>query len=218
MTTAQSQRKAENEAYLQNANVQAALEMISKSEGTNGDYSKMVYGVVISSPLFPQLVGRSNVSIPNFSSYPMIHVKVNSSGLTSWAAGKYQIMKDTYAWVAAKLGITDFSPHSQDLMAVELIRFRGAMNYILAGDIEGAIQNSTLGLEWASIPGNSYGQGTHSIATLTNWFRSALSSFSSGASYVADNAVSIATNYPAASISTGAALFGFLILYLLLDD
>ena len=214
MTSAQSQRIAEDEAYLQNAYVQAALEMISKSEGTNGDYSKMVYGVVISAPLFPQLVGQRNVSIPDFSSYPMIHVQVNSSGLTSWAAGKYQIMKDTYAWVAAKLGITDFSPHSQDLMAVELIRFRGAMDYILAGDIEGAIQNS-LGLEWASIPGNSYGQGAHSIATLTNWFRSAVSS---GASYVADNAFSIATANPLSSISTGAVAVGFLILYLLLDD
>jgi muramidase (phage lysozyme) len=187
MTAAQLQRRRENEAYLQNANVRAALEMISRSEGTNGDYSKMVYGAVTSSPKFPQLVGQRNVSIPDLSSFPMIHVRVNNNGLMSWAAGKYQIMKDTYVWVAAKLGITDFSAHSQDLMAVELIRFRGAMNYILAGDIEGALKNSTLNLEWASIAGNNYGQGTHSIATLVGYFQSALSS---GASLVNNNPAS----------------------------
>lgn len=193
-TAAQLQRRNENEAFLQNANVRACLEMISKSEGTNNDYSKMVYGIVTSSPLFPSLVGKKNVSIPNLNQFPNILVKVNNNGLYSSAAGKYQVLKATYAWVAAKLGISDFSAHSQDLIAVELIRFRGAMDYILRGDIEGALKNSNLKMEWASIVGNSYGQGTHSIATLVGYYNSALSS---GASLVKNN--------PAASSAVVAA-------------
>jgi lysozyme len=199
MTAAQTQRRSENEAFLQNANVRAALEMISKSEGTNGDYSKMVYGTVVSSALFPQLVGKRNVSIPNLNQFPQILVKVNSN-LSSSAAGKYQIIRKTYAGAAAAMGLTDFSENTQDLLAIELIRQRGAMNYILAGDIEGALKNSNLKFEWASIPGNSYGQGTHSIAALAGWYRSALSS---GAELVKNN--------PA--ISTGVLLMGALVFF-----
>jgi muramidase (phage lysozyme) len=203
MTAAQTKRRLENFEYLQNPNVKAFLEMISKSEGTNGNYNILVFGKVLSSPLFPGLVGRlgtkkNPVLLPNLYRYPSVLVQVNSK-LKSSAAGKYQLVKDTYVWVAARLGIVDFLPLSQDLIAVELLRHRGALNYILAGDIEGALKNSDLKFEWASIPGNDYKQFTHSIATLKEFYNQ---SFLPGAAAAIKNPVS-------SSLAAAAALFFF---------
>lgn len=171
-TTKQSQRRAENQELLKNPNIWACLQMLSKSEGTNGDYSKMVYGVVTSSPLYPSLVGKRNVKIPNLNRFPQILVKVNSAGLSSSAAGKYQILRKTYNGLSIALGLTDFSENTQNLMAVELIRQRGGIPFLLKGDIKGALDK--IKGEWASIAGAGYGQGENSIATLTKYFNDAL--------------------------------------------
>lgn len=166
-------RKKENEEYLKNENVQRCLGMISRSEGTNGNYDVMVFGTVISSPNFPQLIGKKDVRIPSYERYPNILVAVNSK-LKSSAAGKYQILRATYASSAASMNIRDFSPHSQDLLAVELIRNRGAIPFILKGDIEGALTKTTLNKEWASLSGAGYGQHENKLKDLIAWFHSNL--------------------------------------------
>jgi muramidase (phage lysozyme) len=169
-TSAQLKRRAENQKLLEDKNVRAALEMISRSEGTNGDYSLMVFGTVIKSALYPSLIGKKNVRIPKLDRYPNILVKVNDKGLNSSAAGKYQIIQKTYLGAAASMGLTDFSPNTQDLIAVELIRNRGAIPYITKGDIKGALTKTTLNKEWASLAGAGYGQHENSLEKLLGWF------------------------------------------------
>jgi muramidase (phage lysozyme) len=55
------------------------------------------------------------------------------------ASGRYQIIADTYDGLSAELGTKDFSPHTQDLMAVRLLESTGALKPLLAGDIAAAI-------------------------------------------------------------------------------
>lgn len=80
---------------------------------------------------------------------------------TSSAAGAYQFLSRTWEECARALGLTDFSPRSQDLAAVYLIRRRGALPDAMAGRLEAAIAKCAP--EWASLPGSPYGQPTRSL-------------------------------------------------------
>ncbi|MGI8642415.1 MAG: hypothetical protein ACR2MG_21000, partial [Pyrinomonadaceae bacterium] len=100
--------------------------------------------------------------------------KVNDQGLQSTAAGFLQAILRTWTGAADVMGITDFSPNSQRLVAVELIRQRGAMSFILRGDLPGAFANSSLRNEWASFPGAGYGQHENTLQKLQAVFNAAL--------------------------------------------
>lgn len=76
--------------------------------------------------------------------------------LCSDAAGRYQMISSTFDSVAKRLQLDDFSPKSQDLAAVELIRWRGGLSKIERGDFDGAI--AAIRREWASLPDSGYGQ------------------------------------------------------------
>lgn len=93
--------------------------------------------------------------ITDFSRHPNIVGLTTAEG-PSTAAGKFQITGTTYRDVAPKLGITDFSPESQEKIAVELIRRAGALDAVDRGDWNGAI--SKLGGTWASLPSSPYKQ------------------------------------------------------------
>ena len=60
--------------------------------------------------------------------------------LCSDAAGRYQFLSTTWDRFAQKFGVRDFSPQNQDLMAIELIRERGALGDIEAGRLESAVR------------------------------------------------------------------------------
>lgn len=60
--------------------------------------------------------------------------------LCSDAAGRYQFLSTTWDRFAKKFGVKDFSPHNQDLMAIELIREKGALEDIEAGRVEPAVR------------------------------------------------------------------------------
>ncbi len=82
---------------------------------------------------------------------------VNAGGYSSDAAGRYQFLSTTWDEVAGGMGLSDFSPESQDLAAIEYMRQRGVTNYILNDDIDGALNKAAP--IWASLPtaaGNSY--------------------------------------------------------------
>lgn len=84
--------------------------------------------------------------------------------LQSTAAGRYQILYRYFEDYKASLRLPDFSPISQDRVAIQMLRERGAISHIVEGDIIGAI---TLASSiWASFPGNNYGQNPHSMDTL----------------------------------------------------
>lgn len=129
-------RKIENEEYLKHQNVKAFLDTISETEG--GDYDLMYGGVK----------GKKNDKwrIKDYSTHPGPGI----DGKTS-ASGRYQINRAN--WLEngiKKMGLTDFSPHTQDLIAVEGLRQSKAIEAVVAGDMSVAIGNAAR--TWNSLP------------------------------------------------------------------
>lgn len=119
------------------ANVKKFLDFLGRAEGA--DYNT--------------IVGGSKFS--DFRAHPRV-VGLRTAEGPSTAAGKYQIVGTTYDAVAPKLGIRDFSPDSQDKIAVELIRQKGALEDVRNGNFDAAI--GKLGGTWASLPSSPYSQ------------------------------------------------------------
>ena len=120
-----------------NDNVRRFLDFLGKAEGA--DYDVIVGG------------GRFN----DFSRHPNV-VGLRTAEGPSTAAGKYQITGTTYRDFAPQLGINDFSPESQDRLALAIIEREGALNDVRAGNFDAAIQK--LGNRWASLPSSPYSQ------------------------------------------------------------
>lgn len=135
--------------------IQAFLTMIGKSEGAN--YNTLYGGKTFSS----------------YAKHP--NIKVTAGKYTSTAAGKYQFLFATWTAIATQLGLKDFTPASQDLAAIQLLKNRGAYQLILDGKITEAIYKCSK--EWASLPYSTgvsyYGQPTRPLATLTKWYNEA---------------------------------------------
>jgi lysozyme len=88
---------------------------------------------------------------------------VTRSGLTSTAAGAYQILARTWDDLRNNgVDLPDFTPDNQDKAAVALIKRRGALADVLAGRFDKAIAKTNK--EWASLPGSPYGQPTLSLS------------------------------------------------------
>lgn len=170
-----------------NPKIKAFLNTIGYAEGAS--YNTIVKGTVVSSKTDKSLVGKKNATFSDFSKHPETLVKVNSKGLKSTAAGKYQIMSDTWNTTIDKkgvkhiglkdrLGLTDFSPKSQDLAAVQKMIDKGMVDSILKGDIKSAI-NLGSGT-WASLPnsngvGNYKDQNAKALNDLQNVYKDSLS-------------------------------------------
>jgi lysozyme len=127
-------------------NVRAFLSMIRVGEGTAGPNG------------YTTFFGGSHFS--DLSKHP--NVAHTGGGYTSTAAGAYQILYSTWLEAQAALSLPDFSPASQDLAAVWLIKRRGALADVLAGRIATAIGKCNR--EWASLAGSPYGQPTLTMA------------------------------------------------------
>jgi muramidase (phage lysozyme) len=128
--------------------LKAFLIMIQYSEGTFGkDGYRKLYGG-----------GYFN----DFSKHP--NTPLTKWGITSTAAGAYQILNKTWVEIQAKLKLPDFSPLSQDKAAIELIRRRKALEDVMAGRFAQAIEKCKK--EWASLPGAGYGQSEKNAKSL----------------------------------------------------
>lgn len=127
--------------YLSDTNVQAFLRVIREGETTQDD--DKAYRMMFGGSLFS-----------SFSDHPRQKITIGS--LTSTAAGAYQFLSRTWDGLVKQYGFTDFSPANQDLGAVVLIKGRKALEDVLAGRLEKAIQKCNK--EWASLPGSPYGQ------------------------------------------------------------
>lgn len=130
------------EEALQSQNVQAFLQLIRTGEGTLGESG---YSIIFGGKHFY-----------GFDDHPGIYVPFGNT--TSSAAGAYQILERTWREMQSKYDLSDFSPRSQDIAAVGLIKRRGALLDVLEGRFNTAIQKCNK--EWASLPLSPYGQPT----------------------------------------------------------
>lgn len=121
------------------------LDMLAESEGTEavGDHG---YNCLVGS------TPRKPILFHDYSTHPgILNKQFNSS-----AAGRYQLIYPTWRLLGKLVHKSDFSPDTQDLMCVELLREKGAIDYIEKGDITTAIHR--IAHVWASLPGADYGQ------------------------------------------------------------
>ncbi len=136
-------------------NLRAFLTMIQYAEGTLGSNA---YRTLFGGQLFSSYAKHPDIAITR-------------GGITSTAAGAYQILFSTWKAIKHAIGLEDFSPASQDRAAIELIRRRGAVADILAGRFETAVEKCRK--EWASLPGAGYGQREQSMAALKKVYQQA---------------------------------------------
>jgi muramidase (phage lysozyme) len=137
-------------------NVAAFLDMLAVSEGTDDgrqETKHQGYDVLVGGGLFHC-----------FDAHPNKLVRLAKLGISSTAAGRYQFLKRTWDDVARSLSLTDFSPVSQDLGAVKLLEWTGALQEIKAGNFEAAVHRCRK--IWASLPGAGYGQHEQKISRL----------------------------------------------------
>jgi len=135
-----------------NTNSKAFLDMIAVSEGTAslGDNG---YNVLVGGGLFQgyQTHPRTRVYCPKFKLY-------------STAAGRYQLLARYWDAYRKSLGLKDFSPASQDKIALQQIKEQKALADVEAGRFELAV--GKVCNIWASLPGAGYRQHENSLATL----------------------------------------------------
>jgi len=136
-------------------NLKAFLDMIAVSEGTAGKGDDG-YNVIVGGSLFE-----------NYDDHPRKLVWIRP-GLASTAAGRYQLLKRYYDAYKKQLNLPNFSPLSQDLIAIQQIRERGALQDIEKGYITVAIDK--VKNIWASLPGAGYNQHENKIDKLITAF------------------------------------------------
>lgn len=136
------------------ANVLAFLDMIAFSELGPKLMAKSDggYNVIVGGSLFA-----------TYKDHPRRSVKVRP-GLSSTAAGRYQLLARYFDAYKRQLGLRDFSPESQDLIAIQQIREQHALDLINAGKFAAAV--AACRNIWASLPGAGYGQHENDIETL----------------------------------------------------
>ena len=138
------------------SNVDAFLAMIAHSEGTANIGDRGYNCIVGSTPQKPNLFA-------SYADHPRVKVQVRP-GLVSTAAGRYQILSRYFDAYKAQLHLPDFSPASQDAIALQMIREQQAYADVVAGRFDVAVAKCAN--IWASLPGAGYGQHENQLADL----------------------------------------------------
>jgi muramidase (phage lysozyme) len=142
-------------------NLVAFLDTIAYSEGTDKPgqpTNDRGYDVLVGGALFT-----------GYADHPRKLITLPRLGIKSTAAGRYQILARYYDHYRAQLKLPDFSPRSQDLIAIQLIRECKALDDIDTGRITVALDKCRS--RWASLPGAGYGQHEHKVDTLVAVFK-----------------------------------------------
>ena len=144
-------------------NQKAFLDMIAVSEiGTRLlAKSDNGYNVIVGGELFNN----------GYVDHPRKLVALPRLGIKSTAAGRYQLLARYWDAYRKQLGLKDFSPASQDAVALQQIKERRALTDIEAGRIADAVEKCKN--IWASLPGAGYGQHENKLDTLLAAYRKA---------------------------------------------
>lgn len=144
-------------------NLRAFLDMLAVSEGTSTvKGSDNGYNVLYGGGLFT-----------SYKDHPrkVLTFKIKGNMVPSTAAGRYQILARYYDHYKKQLKLPDFSPASQDAIAIQLIKECKALADIEAGRFDVAVAKCRS--RWASLPGAGYNQHEHPIETLRLAYRQA---------------------------------------------
>ena len=141
-------------------NVKAFLDLLA--------YAEIGYGLLaVSDNGYNCLVGSTAKHPLLFSDYSH-HPRIYNQKMNSTASGRYQIIEGTYDYLSKGMGLKDFSPTTQDAMAIQLIKDKGALSLVENGEVEAAVHK--IRNVWASMPGNSYNQPMKTIEELRKAF------------------------------------------------
>jgi len=138
-------------AHVAHPNMQAMFRVIRAGEGTADAKG------------YQRIVGGGEFE--SFADHPRIVRSGTFANGVTWrssAAGAYQFIVSTWDETARIMGLSDFSPASQDRGAAGRIAARGALEDVIAGRFDVAV--GKLGREWASLPGSPYGQPVMTMA------------------------------------------------------
>jgi len=147
-------------AALQNPNVRAFLDAIAVAEvGTKGA-EQGGYGYLIGD----DIKGRESFDPNKLGSHPGRRVRYGRGrNQVSSATGRYQTMDFVAKEEFSRLGLRDFKPQSQEILAVSRLMYRGILDDIKKGNFKSVINRPgymDASSEWASLAGNPYGQGS----------------------------------------------------------
>ncbi|MDE2441396.1 MAG: glycoside hydrolase family 104 protein [Betaproteobacteria bacterium] len=145
-------------------NQKAFLDMIAHSEGTTRYGDQNGYNVIVGGSLFDSYVD-----------HPRKLVQLSPT-LRSTAAGRYQLLARYFDTYKAQLHLPDFSPYSQDTIALQQIRECHAIDDIEAGRFDEAVAKCAH--IWASLPGAGYGQHENQLDKLRLSYHEAGGAFS----------------------------------------
>ena len=140
----------------------AFLDMLAWSEGTDNGRQKTRnhgYDVIVGGELFTDYSGS-----PSQTCHAKPKTQINRRR-------RYQLLSRWWDAYRKQLGLKDFSPKSQDAVALQQIKERGALPMIDRGDIRQAIDRCSN--IWASLPGAGYGQFEHKADSLIAKFKEA---------------------------------------------
>ena len=107
----------------------------------------------------------------SYADHPRLVVFLPRLNIRSTAAGRYQLLERYFDFYAPKLDLTDFSPASQDAIALQQIKECGALPFIDAGNLTAAV-NACHNI-WASLPGSQDGQHTQTMAYIQRMYLNA---------------------------------------------
>lgn len=137
-------------------NRKAFLTMIAIAEGTAilGDSG---YNVLVGGSLFT-----------GYADHPRKAIYLPKYKIKSTAAGRYQILSRYYDFYKKLLKLKDFSPASQDAIAIQMIKEQHALQDVDDGKLDAAVEK--VSNIWASLPGAGYGQREVAIVSLRKSF------------------------------------------------
>jgi len=144
-------------------NVVAFLDTIAWAEGTDNGKQRTRdrgYDVLVGGQLFT-----------SYADHPRVLVDLPKLRIQSTAAGRYQLLRRYFDSYRKTLNLRDFSPLSQDLIALQQIRERRALPLIQSGQVVEAIK--AVRNIWASLPGAGYGQHEQKLDDLLAAYRAA---------------------------------------------
>ena len=177
-----SARLAKIDEAVSDANMRIFLDLLAEAEGVKHGYNTMF----------------GNTRFEDLSAHPAVlkeFTQTDGKKNSTSAAGRYQFTNGTWKGLEKNLGISGMSPLNQDRGAVELIREKGALKDVLAGDFKAAA--GKLGSTWVSLPTGTAAQKKRDW----NWFDSKVAQLQAagGSATPADGAMAASAPSPQAA-------------------